>query len=52
MNIALWPRDSIARRFALTVVLAVVMTWSQVALFNVFGGVWVQPSLECSGLLD
>jgi signal transduction histidine kinase len=52
MNITLLTRDSIARRFALTVVLAIVVTWSQVALFNVFGGVWAQPSLERSGLLD
>jgi signal transduction histidine kinase len=52
MNIALWPRDSIARRFALTVVLAVLVTWSLVGLFNVFGGVWAQPSLERSGLLE
>src|SRR5258708_27067225 len=52
MNIVLLPRDSIARRFALTVVLAVVVTWSLVGLFNVFGGVWAQPSLERSGLLD
>jgi signal transduction histidine kinase len=51
MNIALLPRDSIARRFALTVVLAVVVTWSLAGLFNVFGGVWAQPSLERSGLL-
>jgi len=52
MKIALWPRDSIARRFALTVVLAVVVTWSLVGLFDVFGGVWAQPSLERTGLLD
>src|SRR5260221_4266710 len=52
MNIALLPRDSIARRFALTVVLTVVVTWSLAGLFNVFGGVWAQPSLERSGLLD
>src|SRR6266404_2946176 len=52
MNIALWPRDSIARRFALTVALAVAVTWSLVGLFFVFGGVWAQPSLERSGLLD
>jgi signal transduction histidine kinase len=52
MNIALSPRDSIACRFALTVVLAVVVTWSFVGLFNVFGGVWAQPSLERSGLLE
>jgi|SRR5882672_4098918 len=52
MNIALWPRDSIARRFALTVALAVAVTWSLVGLFFVFGGVWAQPSLERSGLLN
>src|SRR3979490_2640971 len=52
MNLALWPRESIARRFALTVALAVAATWSLVGLFNVFGGVWAQPSLEHSGLLD
>ncbi len=52
MNIAFLPRDSIGRRFALTVVLAVSATWLLVGLFNVFGGVWAQPSLEESGLLD
>jgi signal transduction histidine kinase len=52
MSIAFLPRDSIAWRFALTVVLAVVATWSLVGLFDVFGGVWAQPSLERSGLLE
>jgi signal transduction histidine kinase len=52
MKIALLPPDSIAWRFALTVVLAVLVTWSLVGLFNVFGGVWAQPSLERSGLLE
>ena len=52
MNIVFLPRDSIGRRFALTVVLAVSATWLLVGLFNVFGGVWAQPSLEQSGLLD
>jgi signal transduction histidine kinase len=52
MNIAFLPRDSLMRRFALTVVLAVAVTWSLVGLFNVFGGVWAQPSLVRSGLLD
>jgi signal transduction histidine kinase len=52
MSIALLPRDSIAWRFALTVVLTVVVTLSLVGLFDVFGGVWAQPSLERSGLLD
>jgi signal transduction histidine kinase len=48
MNIALWPRDSISRRFALTV----AVTWSLVGLFFLFGGVWARPSLERSGLLE
>ena len=52
MKIGFAPRDSIARRFALTVVLAVVATWSFVGLFGVFGGTWALPSLDRSGLLD
>ncbi len=52
MTIALPLRDSIARRYALTVVLTVVVTWSLAGLFNAFGGVWALPSLEDSGLLD
>lgn len=52
MNLALSSRDSIARRFRLTVVLAVVVTCSLVGLFDAFGGVWARPSLERSGLLD
>jgi hypothetical protein len=52
MNVSLLPRDSIAQRFALTVSLAVVVTWSLIGLFHVFGGAWAQPSLENSGLLD
>jgi len=52
MNISLLPRDSIAQRFALTVSLAVAVTWSLIGLFHVFGGAWAQPSLENSGLLD
>ncbi|MEA2780378.1 MAG: hypothetical protein QOK29_1922 [Rhodospirillaceae bacterium] len=51
MSIALLPRDSIAWRIALTVVLAVLVTWSLAALFNTFGGVWAQPSVERSGVL-
>ena len=46
MNISLLPRDSIAQRFALTVSLAVVVTWSLIGLFHVFGGAWAQTSLE------
>jgi signal transduction histidine kinase len=52
MKIPLLPRDSIARRFVLTVVLAVAVTWSLIGLFHAFGGVWAQPSLEHTGLLE
>jgi signal transduction histidine kinase len=52
MKIALLPRDSIARRFVLTVVLSAAVTWSLIGLFNVFGGVWAQPALEHTGLLE
>src|SRR3977135_3983679 len=52
MSIALLLRDSIAGRFALTVVLAGVVTLSLGGRFAVFGGVWAQPSLERTGLLD
>jgi signal transduction histidine kinase len=52
MNIALLARDSIARRFALTVSLVVVVTWSLIGLFNLLGGVWAQPALEHTGLLE
>jgi signal transduction histidine kinase len=52
MNLALPLQDSIARRFAVTVVLAVVVTWSLAGLFNAFGGIWTRPTFERSGLLE
>ena len=52
MNLALSLRDSIARRYALTVMAAVVVTWSLAGLVTAFGGVWAQPPLESSGLLE
>ena len=52
MNITAPLRDSIARRYALTVAVAVVATWSLAGLFDTFGGIWAQPSLERSGLLE
>jgi signal transduction histidine kinase len=52
MKIALLTSDSIARRFVLTVMLTVAVTWSLIGLFNVFGGVWAQPALEHTGLLE
>jgi signal transduction histidine kinase len=47
-----WLSDTIARRFAVTEVLAVAVTLALVGLFKTFGGVWSHESLEQSGLLD
>jgi hypothetical protein len=48
MNIVAWPRDSIASRFAWTVVLAVAVSLLLVRLFFVFGGVWAREPLDHS----
>jgi signal transduction histidine kinase len=47
-----WLSDTIARRFAVTEVLAVAVTLALVVLFKAFGGVWSNDSLEQSGLLN
>jgi len=47
-----WLSDTIARRFAVTEVLAVAVTLALVGLFKTFGGVWSNESLEQSGLLN
>ena len=47
-----WRRDSIARRFILTVVTVVVCTLALVALFLSFGGIWAAPPIEKTGLLE
>jgi signal transduction histidine kinase len=46
-----WLPDTIARRFAVTEVLAVAVTLALVGLFRTFGGVWSHDSLDRSGLL-
>ncbi|ACB96185.1 ATP-binding protein [Beijerinckia indica] len=51
MKLVAWPRDTIARRFAVTIILAVMATLTCVRLFFAFGGVWAQPELQASGLL-
>jgi signal transduction histidine kinase len=48
MNIVAWPRDTVASRFALTVVLAVAVSLGLIRLFFVFGGVWAQEPLDRS----
>jgi signal transduction histidine kinase len=52
MKFPSWLSDTIARRFAVTEVLAVAVTLALVGLFKTFGGVWSHESLEQSGLLD
>jgi len=48
MKIVPWPRDTIASRFAWTVVLTVMVTLVLVRLFFVFGGVWAHEPLDRS----
>jgi signal transduction histidine kinase len=52
MKFSSWPPDTIARRFAVTEVLAVAVTLALVGLFRTFGGVWSHEPLERSGLLS
>jgi signal transduction histidine kinase len=52
MKRPIWPQDTIARRFAITAILAVGVTMVLVALFNKFGGTWSQEPLERTGLLN
>lgn len=46
-----WLRDTIARRFATTVLLGFAVMVILAALFVTFGGIWARPPLEKSGLL-
>jgi signal transduction histidine kinase len=50
LKLVAWPRDTIASRFAWTVVLAVVAALMLVRLFFVFGGVWAQEPWDRSVL--
>ena len=52
MKSSAWLPDTMARRFAVTEVLAVAVTVVLVGLFHTFGGVWSHESLEQSGLLN
>jgi signal transduction histidine kinase len=51
MRFSSWGSDTIARRFAVTEVLAVAVTLALVGLFRTFGGVWWHEPLERSSLL-
>jgi signal transduction histidine kinase len=52
MNFSPWLPDTIARRFAVTEVLAVAVTLALVGLFRSFGGAWSHEPLERSSLLN
>jgi signal transduction histidine kinase len=47
-----WLRDTIARRFALTIILAFAATMAMNVTFAAFAGVWGQPSIAATGLLN
>ena len=47
-----WLSDTIARRFVVTEVLAVAVTFALVGLFRILGGAWSHEPLERSNLLD
>ena len=52
MKASIWPRDTIALRFAVTTGLAIGVSAAFMALFFIFGGTWAQPDAESSGLLE
>src|SRR6267142_882355 len=47
-----WLSDTVARRFAVTEVLAVAVTLALVGLFRTFSGAWSNEPLENSSLLN
>jgi signal transduction histidine kinase len=52
MKCSIWLSDTIARRFAVTEVLAVAVTLALVGLFRTLGGAWSHEPLERSSLLN
>src|SRR5882762_11940277 len=52
MTRSTWLSDTIARRFAVTEVLAVAVTLALVGLFRTLGGAWSNEPLERSSLLN
>jgi signal transduction histidine kinase len=52
MKIRIRPRDTIGRRFAFTIAIAVAAAFGLNALFSAFAGVWGRPSIDQTGLLD
>lgn len=52
MRLPLWPKDTIAWRFGLTIVASLLGTCGLIGLFFVFGGVWAQPPMDASARLE
>ena len=52
MNPRRWMRDTIANRFGITILLAILATLLMNGIFVGVAGVWGRPSFEKSGLLD
>ena len=52
MRIKFWPEDTIARRFALTVVLSIVVAVALTELVAHVAGVWARPSVHELGLFE
>lgn len=52
MRLPVWLADTVARRFALTAVAAVLAAGVLVMLFRLFGGVWGREPLRDSGTLN
>ena len=52
MRIKLWPQDTIARRLALTIVVAIAVAVSLAGVLVRVAGVWGEPPLNDSGLVD
>ncbi len=46
MSRPLWPRDTIAWRFGVTIVASMAVSCGLIGLFWVFGGVWARPPVD------
>jgi signal transduction histidine kinase len=52
MKMPAWTTDTIARRFAVTEILAVTITLALLSLFNTVGGVWSHKPISETGVLN
>lgn len=52
MRLKLWPADTIARRFTITIVLAILVAVVLAKIVLEFAGVWGRPPLRETGLLE